>query len=71
MAIGDMTNPTISPPNRPELEKNQADGTTVTRNIDDSRYRMEVEDYILANKTFTARKDKWDKNQPRACNLVL
>ena len=28
-------------------------------------------DYIVAMKTYQAKKDKWDENQPRAYNLVL
>ena len=71
MAFDDMTHPTMSLPNRPMLGKTQADWTMVTQNRDDSKYRMEVEDYIVTNKTSTAKKDKWDNNQPRACNFVL
>ena len=71
IAIEDMTNPTMCPPDMPTLEKTQADGTMVTQDRDDSKYRMEVKDYIITNKTFTAKKDKWDENQPRAYNLVL
>ena len=42
-----------------------------TRDSDDPVFRIECEDYALNNKTYRSKKEKWDKNQPRAYNLVL
>ena len=69
-AIEDMKNPAMAALIRPKLEINK-DSTVITQDKDDPMFKTEVEDYIVAMKTYQARKDKWEKNQPKANNLVL
>ena len=49
-AIEDMTNPAMVPSIRPKLEKDKLDGTVITRDREDPEFKMECEDYIVANK---------------------
>ena len=65
-----MKNSAMAAPIRSKLEFNTND-TVVTRDKDDPMFKMEVNDYITAMKTYQAKEDKWDENQPRAYNLVL
>ena len=71
----DMAEPILTPPIRPTLEKVilKDDGTTetITRLESSSVFKMEVEDYIAYNKTYTTKKDRWEENRPRTYNLVL
>jgi hypothetical protein len=75
MAMEDMAEPILTPPIRPKLEQEtiKQDGTTetITRPETSPMFKMEVEDYIAANKTYNSKKDKWEENRPRAYNLVL
>ena len=66
----DMKNSEMAAPIRSKLEFNTND-TVVTQDKDDPMFKMKVKDYIVAMKTYQAKKDKWDENQPRAYNLVL
>ena len=70
-AIEDMTNPKMTPPSRPKVEKDGLDGTVVTQDRDDSEFKMECKYYSVAEKNYQAKKERWDNNQPRAYNLVL
>ena len=75
MAMEDMAEPILTPPTRPTLDQVtiKPDGSTetITRPETSSLFKMEVEDYIAANKTYNSKKDKWEENRPRAYNLVL
>ena len=60
----------MATPIRPK-QKFDTNDTLVTWDKDDPMFKMEVKDYIVAMKTYQAKKDKCDENQPRAYNLVL
>ena len=65
-----MKNSAMAAPIRPKLEFD-TNNTVVTRDKDNPMFKMEVKDYIVAMKTYQAKKDRWDENQPRAHNLIL
>ena len=69
-AIEDMKNPAMTAPIRPNLEIDKP-GTVVTWDKEDPMFKMVVKGYIMAMKTYQAKKNRWDENQPRACNIVL
>ena len=75
MAMEDMTEPIMTPPTRPTLDKlvTKSDGatSTITRGEDDSEYKMKVGDYLAGMRTHRTKKDKWDENRPRTYDLVL
>ena len=60
MAMEDMTEPILSPPTRPTLDKVtiKQDGSTETTTRDETSllFKMEVDDYIAANKPTTLRR---------------
>ena len=75
MAMEDMADPILIPPTRPTLEKEilKSDGRTeiITRDETNPFFKLEVDEFISANKTYNSKKEKWEENRPRAYNLVL
>ena len=58
-AIEDMTNTMMASPIRPKVEKDELDGLVVTWDRDDPEFKMECEDYSVANKIYQAKKERW------------
>ena len=62
MVMEDMTEPIMTPPTRPTLDKlvTQSDGISaeITQGEDNLGYKMEVDDYLAEMKTHCTKKEK-------------